>query len=228
MRYPRNAKIFRGQIDAAPFAGLFFLLVLMLFIFSTHVFVPGIQVRLDELEPAAGIPGRILTVEGPEGILYKGERHDLASFDALLRREAKAGTAPRRLVLLTDPKVHPEILEKVENLALELGIRLRPPSGRLELPEDAGYPGTPGPAVVIGVNLNGQLFYQHQVIQPDALERQLRQLRREQGRVAVVVQADRKVPLEDALKAGQIARAAGVSEITFVTKPPRPPSRREE
>jgi len=30
MKFPRNARIFRGQLDAAPFAAVFFLLVLLL------------------------------------------------------------------------------------------------------------------------------------------------------------------------------------------------------
>jgi len=34
MKFPRNARIFRGQLDAAPFAIVFFLLVLFLMLAS--------------------------------------------------------------------------------------------------------------------------------------------------------------------------------------------------
>ena len=218
MRYPRNAKIFRGQIDAAPFAGLFFLLVLMLFIFSTHVFVPGVRVAVAEREPAPELPGRTLRVE-PEAIHYKGEEHTLESFERVLRQEAKLGEVPRRLEFLADPRTPAETLEKVETLGLELGIELRPPGDRLELPGHTGFPGTAGPAVVVGINLNGQIFYQHQHIRPEKLKEKLAELRGKEGKIAVVVQADKHVRLERVMEVVQIAGAAGVDEVTIGTRP---------
>lgn len=218
MRYPRNAKIFRGQIDAAPFAGLFFLLVLMLFIFSTHVFVPGVQVVVEDKGPLPDLTDRTLQVE-PEVIRYKGEEHTLETFERTIRQEARAGAVPPRLRFLADPKTDAAVIQRIENLALEFGINLRPPGNRLELPMDAGFPGTPGPAVVVGINLNGQMFYQHQRIEPDALKQRLRKLLEEEGAVSVVVQADRQVRLEQVMQVVQIAGAAGVDEISIGTRP---------
>jgi biopolymer transport protein ExbD len=59
MKFPRNARIFRGQLDAAPFAAVFFLLVIFVLI-GKLTYTPGIQVRL----PAAGNV-RLAGVEGP-------------------------------------------------------------------------------------------------------------------------------------------------------------------
>lgn len=218
MRYPRNAKIFRGQIDAAPFAGLFFLLVLMLFIFSTHVFVPGVRVTVEDREPAPELPDRTLSLR-PEGIGYQGEEHTLESFERTLRQQAKVGEVPRRLNYQVDPKVPAEMREKVQTLALELGIELRAPGNRLELPEGVGFPGTPGPVVVVGINLNGQIFYQHQAIRPEMLKGKLEALRRDEGAVSVVVQADRHVRLEEVMEVVQIAGSAGIDEVTIGTRP---------
>ena len=218
MRYPRNAKIFRGQIDAAPFAGLFFLLVLMLFIFSTHVFVPGVRVVVDEREPAPPLTDRTLKVE-PGLITYKGEEHTLESFEQAVRQQARVGDIPARLRFLVDPKVPRETIERIENLALEFGIGLRPPGNRLELPIAAGFPGTPGPAVVVGINLNGQIFFQHQTIRPDALRQRLEALREKEGAVSVIVQADKQVRLEQVMQVVQIVGSAGVDEVTIGTRP---------
>ena len=45
MKLPRNAKIFSGQLDAAPFAAIFFLLVLFvllgLLVWISRTFFPG-------------------------------------------------------------------------------------------------------------------------------------------------------------------------------------------
>ncbi len=46
MRLPRNAKIFRGQLDAAPFAGVTFLLLLYLVFQSKLVFMPGVRIEM--------------------------------------------------------------------------------------------------------------------------------------------------------------------------------------
>ena len=42
MRFPRNAKIFRGQLDAAPLAGVFFLLLIFFLLSSRLAFTPGV------------------------------------------------------------------------------------------------------------------------------------------------------------------------------------------
>jgi biopolymer transport protein ExbD len=59
MKFPRNARIFRGQLDFAPFAAVLFLLVIFVLL-GKMLYTPGIQVQL----PSAGgviLPG----VTGP-------------------------------------------------------------------------------------------------------------------------------------------------------------------
>jgi biopolymer transport protein ExbD len=52
MKFPRNVRIFRGQLDAAPFACVFFLLLIFI-IMGTLVYTPGVRIKL----PAAnGLP----------------------------------------------------------------------------------------------------------------------------------------------------------------------------
>ena len=53
MKFPRNARIFRGQLDAAPFAIVFFLLVIFLML-SSLVYTPGVHI---ELPVADGLTG---------------------------------------------------------------------------------------------------------------------------------------------------------------------------
>ena len=45
MKFPRNARIFRGQLDAAPFATVFFLLVLFV-VLGRHLYAPGVRLDL--------------------------------------------------------------------------------------------------------------------------------------------------------------------------------------
>src|SRR2546422_279024 len=54
MKFPRNARIFRGQLDASPFVGVLFLVAIFLLLNSSLVFTPGVAVKLPE---ATDLPG---------------------------------------------------------------------------------------------------------------------------------------------------------------------------
>ena len=56
MKFPRNARIFRGQLDAAPFASVFFLLVIFVML-GTLVHTPGVRIDLPRADDLAGTDG---------------------------------------------------------------------------------------------------------------------------------------------------------------------------
>jgi len=77
MKFPRNAKVFRGQLDVAPFASVFFLLVIFMLLNSSVVFVPGIRVHLPEASSSRtpGISGPTVAVAlDVTGQLYFGNQ----------------------------------------------------------------------------------------------------------------------------------------------------------
>src|ERR1035441_8866734 len=55
MKFPRNARIARGQLDVAPFAAVFFLLVIFMLLGSL-VYTPGARLQL-QLPRADGLAG---------------------------------------------------------------------------------------------------------------------------------------------------------------------------
>ena len=62
MKFPRNARIFRGQLDASPFVGVLFLVAIFLLLNSSLVFVPGVAINLPEAADLPGVTGRTVTV----------------------------------------------------------------------------------------------------------------------------------------------------------------------
>ena len=46
MRLPRNVRIFRGQLDAAPFLGVFFILLMFILLHTSLVSHPGVEIQL--------------------------------------------------------------------------------------------------------------------------------------------------------------------------------------
>src|SRR5690242_13513202 len=71
MKFPRNAKIFRGQLDVAPFAGVFFILVMFLLVASL-IYTPGVRMELPvAASDLAGVDGPTIAVGlGPNGQFY--------------------------------------------------------------------------------------------------------------------------------------------------------------
>lgn len=128
MRFPRHARIFKGQLDAAPFAGVFFL-ALIFITFSSHlVFTPGVRVELPE---ADGLPGTanptVSVVVAPSGQLYfENQLLNEAELQNRLRaavERARARGAQLTLVILADKLTPSEVTFRLAELAREVGIR---------------------------------------------------------------------------------------------------------
>lgn len=128
MRFPRHARIFKGQLDAAPFAGVFFL-ALIFITFSSHlVFTPGVRVELPE---ADGLPGTVnptvQVVVAPGGQFYfENQLLNEAELQSRLRAavgRARARGAQLTLVILADKLTPSEVTFRLAELAREVGIR---------------------------------------------------------------------------------------------------------
>jgi len=220
MRYPRNVKIFRGGVDAAPFAGLFFATILFMVLFYSHVFFPGVPVALAGDEDAADLSERTVEVLKDQSVLFLGERYDWNEFQQEITARARKGDLPKRVVLQTEPGAPEAAVTRVENLLKESGVGIKLPGSRLDLPDDAGFAGAPNPVVVVGINLNGQIFFQHQKIQESALQARLAEaVKRTDGPLTLVLQMDRKLAVEKMTQLSKIARQAGVSKVLLQTKP---------
>jgi len=218
MRFPRNAKIFRGQIDAAPFAGLFFMLLLMLLLYGNSIFIPGIRVQLrDQTTPE--LEERTLTVEASGRVTYLGERYEVERFEERLRLQAQAGRLPSRVRYIVEPKASAALVTRVEQFTRELGIALRPPGRRLEVPPSAGFPGVRNPTVVVGINLNGQIFVQQRLVPEESLVARLKVIAENEPMATLVLQADRAVPLDRITRLMGMARSAGFAEVLLAQGP---------
>jgi len=126
MKFPRNARIFRGQLDAAPFAAVFFLLVIFVLL-TTLIYTPGVHIQLPAA-PAAALTG----VEGPTVALavdkqgryyYKNQVVSEADFKRNLDAEVKKSSQPLTLVLLVDREATSSVFVRLSELAQGKGIK---------------------------------------------------------------------------------------------------------
>ena len=161
MKFPRNTRIFRGQLDVAPVACVFFMTALLLFLNSQIAFVPG--VRLD-LHPSRDTNAPSLFIDSEDLFHYAGGTMSEAGFVKRVRAEAEKLTAPHTIVLQVDPAASTNAVNTVRALAAELSIGLEPPGMRIALPVSPDQAGSKAPSVIIAVNANGQFFYENQLV----------------------------------------------------------------
>lgn len=131
MRFPRHTKIFRGQLDAAPYAGVFFLLAIFLLLSSSMVFVPGIPIELPEAAELPGVTGPTVAVVVDHGSRIYFD-NQITSEDALRQRlrEAAAATPALTLIIQADKNVKWDTLARLMLLAHEAGVKTALPSTR--------------------------------------------------------------------------------------------------
>jgi biopolymer transport protein ExbD len=125
MRFPRTNKIFRGQLEAAPFAGVFFLLVIFLLLSSSLVFIPGVPIRLPEAVnlPGTANPTLVVALDATGQIYFENQLIPENQLKVKLRVAAEASKEPLTLVVQADKSVPYETLQRLLLLAGDAGIK---------------------------------------------------------------------------------------------------------
>jgi biopolymer transport protein ExbD len=123
MKFQRNVRILRTQLDATPFAAVFFLLVIFMLLGSL-IYTPGVHIQLPMADGLAGTDKPTVSVAvDANGRLYFENRpiedHELT---ARLRQQRERFSEPLALVVQADKAVTHEILIRVTTLAQQAGI----------------------------------------------------------------------------------------------------------
>jgi biopolymer transport protein ExbD len=226
VRFPRHAKVFRGQLEVAPFAGVFFLLVIFLLLHSSLVFLPGIRVQTDALASAAGEPAAEVLMVQQGRIVYRNTTWTLPDFLTWLEEQKRARRlAPRWVLRGTDAPAR-EVADRLQSAAGDLGVEFLFREQTIELPSAVNLPGWSGDYVTVGITLEGQLFYESQWVTEDALLQKLQQaVRSARSPLTLVIMADRGVIQERIVRMVNVAYQAGITEAYQATRLPPQPGR---
>jgi len=123
MRFARHQKIFRGQLDAAPLAGVLFLLVLFLLLASL-IYTPGVQIKLPVAGDLPGVDGPVVTVAVDVAGKFYFDNQMVAEnkLSAKLAVAAKKISPPPTLIVQADKAMPSETLLHLTLLARDAGI----------------------------------------------------------------------------------------------------------
>jgi biopolymer transport protein ExbD len=125
MRFPRNARILRSQLDAAPFAAVFFLLVIFMMLGSL-VYTPGarLQLQLPHADGWAGTdkPTVSVAVDGDGRLYYENQLIEENDLRGRLREAARKSPEPLTLIVQADKSVSYERFLRLAVLARDAGM----------------------------------------------------------------------------------------------------------
>ena len=125
MRFRRNARMLRGQLDAAPYAALFFLLVIFMML-GALIYTPGARLEL-QLPQASGLPGTDkpsvkVAIDADGRLYYENQWIEESDLRRQLQAVVKKSTEPLTLVVWADKAVSYENCLRLAMLAREAGI----------------------------------------------------------------------------------------------------------
>ena len=123
MKFPRTAKIMGNQSDAAPYAAVFFLLVIFLLI-AALLPVPGVSLSLpsaDDLS-GAGQPNIAVAIDSSGRLYFANQMITGAQLKTSLSNKVSHASAPLTLIIEADKTVSYDQLLQLTLLARDAGI----------------------------------------------------------------------------------------------------------
>ncbi|HKQ38059.1 MAG TPA: biopolymer transporter ExbD [Verrucomicrobiae bacterium] len=125
MKFPRNTKIFRGQLDAAPFASVLFVFMTLMLLHPALVFLPGVPVNLPETVDLPGTTNAkaVVVIDRGGQIYFDSQAIDEAALKEKLEAAVLKNKGVLTLVVQADKETKHETLVRLAGLAREVGIR---------------------------------------------------------------------------------------------------------
>ena len=123
MKFPRNARVFRGSFDFTPYAAVFFLLLLFLMLDSL-VYTPGVRLALPVASDLPGIdkPSVTVAVDAAGRFYFQNQLIEPEALRSRLGDVAKKATEPITLIVQADKTVTYDNLIQLAMLARDAGI----------------------------------------------------------------------------------------------------------
>jgi biopolymer transport protein ExbD len=126
MKFPRNIRLLRSPFDVAPFAAVFFILVIFLLL-SAFMPVPGLQLQLNSPSadnlPGTDQPGVSVAVGADGRFYFENQIVSESQLKSSLASAVKNSREPLTLVVHADKAVTYDQLVRLTLLARDAGIQ---------------------------------------------------------------------------------------------------------
>jgi biopolymer transport protein ExbD len=124
MKFPRNAKVFRGQIDAAPWASLFLILLIFFFLNSLFFRPSGVYLTLPEATilttPTNAVRFLMLDENGQKH--FENQILDSQTLQSRLTKLVESLQTPLTLVVQADGNTELDAITELHEIARTAGL----------------------------------------------------------------------------------------------------------
>lgn len=214
MRFPRHAKIFRGQMDAAPLAGVFFLLVIFLLLASL-LYTPGVPIQLSKLPANA----KVIVITKTGEVVFEHRTYPSNALEQL-REVLKTLPAQSKLVVETRGQAPHETLARLRRMAKFVNLPMEIAGAGVQLPSSPNMVNATGPTLVVAVNIAGQLFFENQIVTAEKLRtRFLEAVARSRSPMTLVILGDEGVEYGSIVRLTALAEETGIRQALLQTRP---------
>ena len=123
MKFPRNARVFRGHLDVAPFATVFFLLAMFMMLGSL-IYTPGVELKLPVANdlPGTDKPTVRVALDKNGRLYFENQLIEENDLKGRLRTAVANSAEPLTLIVQADEAVSYKMLIRLSLLAREVGI----------------------------------------------------------------------------------------------------------
>ena len=125
MKFARHTRLLRSQLDAAPFAAVFFLLVIFMMLGSL-IYTPGARLEL-QIPQGKDLPGTdkptvSVAIDADGRLYYENQWIEEKALRRRLQEVARKSAEPLTLIVQADKTVSYERLMRLTLLARDAGI----------------------------------------------------------------------------------------------------------
>jgi biopolymer transport protein ExbD len=123
MKFARNAYIFRGHLDAAPFLSVLLLLLIFL-VAGSLVYTPGVRLQIPVAKDLSGTdkPSVSVAMDKNGRLYFENQGIDEAELRSRLREIASHSREPLTLLVHADKDATYEMIVHLSVLARDAGI----------------------------------------------------------------------------------------------------------
>ena len=125
MKFSRHCKPFRGRIDAAPWACLFFVMLIFFLLKTSLFFVPGVRIDLPQARGLSGVTNATVAVmiDRDGRMFYNHQVVDSNMLRQRLSEAVKASKSSITLIVQADRRLDLQRLVELEQIAGSSGVK---------------------------------------------------------------------------------------------------------
>lgn len=221
MNLPRKPIEVSNLFYVVSFATVFLLLLVMMSIYSTFVYLPGLPVNLSKSLKKELETSQMAIVKSDGNIIFDKKEFTTTEFFNKLNLQIKSIQTNKPFYISSEPGTSSVFVKKLIKQLEGLNIKAQIVYDFPDLPAADPFIGEKTPLIFVAVDPEGLFFFEDQLTDESQLRIKLSKLSEKiKEPLTLVIIADKSVPYEFIIKLGSLARSAGINKILLATKPP--------